>query len=66
MKQTLHLTIRFALVLLFAALCVSGIHAQDAALPRTLVPDNKMDVAWWKARHEANCARIAQGNEICS
>ncbi|MDO4627966.1 MAG: GDSL-type esterase/lipase family protein [Planctomycetia bacterium] len=39
--------------------------AQDAAvaqLPRTLVPANKMHEAWWKARHEANCARIAQGN----
>ncbi|MBQ4143368.1 MAG: hypothetical protein IJD43_07840 [Thermoguttaceae bacterium] len=64
MKQTLHLTVRFALVLLFAVLCVSGVrvHAQDTDLPMTLVPKDKMDVAWWKTRHEANCARIAQGN----
>jgi len=31
-------------------------------LPRTLVPAHKLDMAWWKARHEANCARISQGN----
>lgn len=33
-----------------------------AEVPYTLIPANKMDLAWWKARHEANCARIAQGN----
>ncbi|MDO5552147.1 MAG: GDSL-type esterase/lipase family protein [Planctomycetia bacterium] len=36
--------------------------AQEQPLPPTVVPANKMDVQWWKERHEANKARIAQGN----
>lgn len=31
-------------------------------LPRTLIPSNKMDQAWWKDRHQNNVKRIAQGN----
>ena len=38
--------------------------AQDAtqALPRTLVPAERLGDAWWKERHEANKTRIAQGD----
>lgn len=37
-------------------------YAQEAALPPTVVPADKMNTPWWKARHEANCARIEEGN----
>ncbi len=39
--------------------------AQETAvkqLPYTVIPTDKMNEAWWKTRHEENCARIAQGN----
>ncbi|MDO4628719.1 MAG: GDSL-type esterase/lipase family protein [Planctomycetia bacterium] len=41
------------------------VSAQDttvAETPYTVIPTDKMNEAWWKARHEENCARIAQGN----
>lgn len=45
---------------------ISSAFAQEAALPKTLVPANKLSgwwcSGWWKARHEANKARIEQGN----
>ena len=30
--------------------------------PDTVIPANRMDEQWWKDRHEANKARIAEGN----
>lgn len=70
MKKTFIFSV-CAAVFAFALTLVSvsstpSLYAQDApaaqALPRTLVPAHKMDLPWWKQRHEANCARIAQGN----
>ncbi len=55
------LTLSVGLFLALGFLAVS-VQAQEAQLPKTCIPANKMDVAWWKARHEANCARIEQGN----
>lgn len=49
-------------MILAILLCQGLVMAQTPALPPTLVPANKMDQAWWKARHEANVARINQGN----
>lgn len=49
----------FAATLLFGA---ASLKAQEKPLPPTLVPADKMGEAWWKERHEANKARIAQGN----
>lgn len=57
------LSLFLCLIISFTGLiCVSCVSAQDASLPRTLVPANKLDQNWWKDRHEANKARIAQGN----
>ena len=55
------LTLSVGLFLALGFLAVS-VQAQQAELPKTCIPANKMDQAWWKARHEANCARIEQGN----
>ena len=53
-----------ALVLAFSAgLAMAQEQAQEPKpLPRTLVPVDRPDQAWWKSRHEANKARIEQGN----
>ena len=57
-------SIRWSLLLSVAIVLLAGsvMNAQEAKLPRTLVPANKMDQKWWKERHEANKTRIAQGN----
>jgi len=55
------LALSAGLFLALGFLCTSVL-AQEAQLPKTCIPANKMDQAWWKARHEANCARIEQGN----
>ena len=55
------LTLSVGLFFALGFLAVS-VQAQEAQLPKTCIPANKMDQAWWKARHEANCARIEQGN----
>ena len=48
-------------VLLIAAVCLP-LCAVSAQEPATVVPADKMDEQWWKDRHEANKARIAEGN----
>lgn len=48
--------------LLAVGILAGRISAEEKPLPRTLVPAHKMEHAWWKARHEANKARIAQGD----
>lgn len=57
------LPLLFVFAVLALGITASPAFSQDAAaLPPTVVPADKMNVEWWKARHEANCARIAQGN----
>lgn len=61
------MTKKFCLILLLAFAATlfvktAPLGAQEKPLPPTLVPANKMGEAWWKDRHEANCARIAKGN----
>ena len=53
-----------ALVLAFSAgLAMAQEQAQEPKpRPRTLVPAHRLNDAWWKNRHEANKARLEQGN----
>lgn len=62
MKKTILSLVLSLMVCSLGLVFAPVVTAQDAALPRTLVPANKMDQQWWKDRHEANKARIAQGN----
>ncbi|MDD3469638.1 MAG: GDSL-type esterase/lipase family protein [Thermoguttaceae bacterium] len=56
----------WSLVLLVALFVVPSsqyLAAQEPSeLPRTLVPAERLGEQWWKERHEANKARIEQGN----
>ncbi len=73
MKRFLLVAFVFAAGLFLLQNTLTSASAQEATvaqLPRTLVSVDKLNtewwkmkkVDWWKARHEATCARIAQGN----
>ena len=56
---------RLVYALIFSLTCLIStemIFAQENTLPPACIPSNYLDVDWWKERHEANKARIEQGN----
>ncbi|MBQ6621091.1 MAG: acetylglucosamine-6-sulfatase [Thermoguttaceae bacterium] len=54
---------------LTAAVCLAAVwlsshavSAQEASLPASVVPAERLGDQWWKNRHEANRARVAEGD----